>query len=294
MTLRFDVEGRDWPNRAASRFVAVGRIRWHVQVMGQGPALLLLHGTGAATHSWRDVAPLLAHDFTVIAPDLPGHGFTSGRPVGGLAMPAMAGAVGDLLDAMGEQPELVVGHSAGAAIAVRMALDGRVTPRAIVGLNPALLPFPGLAAKLFPTLAKLLFVNPFAPHMIAQIARGSGEVGRFLARSTGSTIDTAGLESYARLFRDSGHIGGAIAMMAEWDLDSFAARLPELRAPLLLIHGDRDAAIPAKAAIEAAARVPGALFETVTGAGHLAHEEQPEPIAARILGFARQRQEVAT
>ncbi|UUL83047.1 alpha/beta fold hydrolase BchO [Sphingomonas qomolangmaensis] len=292
MTLRFEVEGRDWPNRAASRFVAVGRIRWHVQVMGQGPALLLLHGTGAATHSWRDVAPLLANDFTVIAPDLPGHGFTSGRPIGGLAMPAMAGAVGDLLDAMGERPDIVVGHSAGAAIAVRMALDSRVAPQAIVGLNPALLPFPGLAAKLFPTLAKLLFVNPFAPHIFAQIARGSGEVGRFLARSTGSTIDAAGVEYYARLFRDPGHIGGAIAMMAEWDLDSFAARLPELGVPLLLIHGDRDAAIPAKAATDAAARVPGAAVEIVSGVGHLAHEERPADIAARILAFARQAEGV--
>ena len=82
------VEGRDWPNRDASRFVDVGRVKWHVQVMGSGPALLLLHGTGAATHSWRDLLPLLARDFTVIASDLPGHGFTEGRPAGGLAMPA--------------------------------------------------------------------------------------------------------------------------------------------------------------------------------------------------------------
>ena len=51
-------------------------LRWHVQMMGTGPQVLLLHGAGAATHSWRDVAPLLARDFTVIAPDLPGHGFT--------------------------------------------------------------------------------------------------------------------------------------------------------------------------------------------------------------------------
>ena len=41
---RWDVEGRDWPNRAASRFVDAGQLRWHVQVMGEGPVLLLLHG----------------------------------------------------------------------------------------------------------------------------------------------------------------------------------------------------------------------------------------------------------
>lgn len=55
--LAWDRDGRDWPNRAASRFVEVGGIHWHVQQLGQGPVLLLLHGTGAATHSWRDIAP---------------------------------------------------------------------------------------------------------------------------------------------------------------------------------------------------------------------------------------------
>lgn len=286
MTLSFDREGADWPNRAASRFVSVGRVRWHVQVMGRGPALLLLHGTGAATHSWRDLMPLLAERFTVVAPDVPGHGFTSGRPAGGLAMPAMAGAVAELLGALGCVPKVIVGHSAGAAIGIRMALDGTVAPAAIVGLNPALLPFPGIAAKLFPRLAKLLFVNPFAPHIFAQIARGPGEVGRFLARSTGSTIDAAGVDYYARLFRDAGHIGGTIAMMAEWDLDSFAARLGDLRVPLLLIHGDRDAAIPASSVDAAGARVGGATVRHLKGLGHLAHEERPAEVAELVMAFA--------
>ena len=80
---RWEREGRDWPNRTYSRFVQAARLRWHVQLMGDGPALLLLHGTGAATHSWRALAPLLAERFTVVAPDLPGHGFTQGRPAAG-------------------------------------------------------------------------------------------------------------------------------------------------------------------------------------------------------------------
>ena len=69
-------DGADWPNRQYSRFVEAAGMRWHVQVMGQGPALLLLHGTGAATHSWRDVMPKLAGHYTVVAIDLPGHAFT--------------------------------------------------------------------------------------------------------------------------------------------------------------------------------------------------------------------------
>lgn len=282
MTLSFDREGRDWPHREASRFVDVGRLRWHVQMMGEGPAVLLIHGTGAATHSWRGVMPLLARDHRVVACDLPGHGFTQGRPAGGLSMPAMTRALGDLLDTFGVRPTLVVGHSAGAAIGISLALEARAAPAAIVGIGPALTPFPGLAAHLFPTLAKLLFANPFAPHLFAQIARAPGEVERFLARSTGSRIDAEGVALYGRLFGDPGHCGAAIAMMADWNLEAFAARLPRLAVPLLLLHGERDSAIPANAVQAAAARVPGARMETLAGLGHLAHEEAPAVAVERI------------
>lgn len=288
-TPRWDVEGRDWPNRASSRFVDAGRLRWHVQVIGEGPTLLLLHGTGAATHSWRALAPLLATRFTVVAPDLPGHGFTSGRPVGGLAMPAMARAVGELMRALALEPGVIAGHSAGAAIAIRMALDGIAGPAAIVGLDAALLPFPGLGAKLFPTLARLLFVNPLAPHFFARLGRTRGETARFLLRSTGSRIDAAGIGFYERLFSTPGHCAGAITMMADWDLAALKRDLPRLRARLLLIHGVADAAIPLANAREAAALVGGAQVITLAGLGHLAHEERPENVAAIIRDFAGER-----
>ena len=90
--------------------------------------LLLLHGTGAATHSWRDLAPLLARDFTIVAPDLPGHGFTQAPESDRLSLPAMARAVAALLKQLALAPELIVGHSAGVAIALRMVLDKAVTP----------------------------------------------------------------------------------------------------------------------------------------------------------------------
>ncbi len=287
---RWDKEGLGWPNRAASRFVDAGRLRWHVQVMQHAdaavPVALLLHGTGAATHSWRDMMPLLAKDFTVVAPDLPGHGFTTGRPPGGLAMSAMAAAVSELMAAMTVVPALIVGHSAGAAIAVRMAIDAQSKPAAVIGLNAALMPFPGIAAKIFPTLARMLFVNPFAPHIFAGIARQSGEVGRFLARSTGSKIDAAGADFYGRLFATPGHCAGAITMMADWDLETLSRDLPKLSVPLLLIHGEGDAAIPLGSANEAAAQVAGASVATLPGLGHLAHEEDPHRVAAMIEAFA--------
>ena len=277
-------EGRDWPNRAASRFVDAGGVRWHVQIAGDGPPLLLLHGTGAATHSWRDLIPLLAKHFTVVAPDLPGHGFTASGPK---ALPAMAKAVAGLLGELDLKPDIIVGHSAGVAVGLRMVLDGMVESKAVVGLSPALLPFPGLAAKLFPTMAKLLFVNPFAPHIFAGIARGPGEVARFMLRSTGSKIDVAGIDGYAKLFAKPGHIAGTIAMMASWDLEPLKRDLPGLKVPLLLIHGDGDMAIPLAKAREAATLVPGARLEVLSGLGHLAHEEAPERVAEMITVFVK-------
>jgi len=285
---RWEVEGRNWPNRASSRFVDLGRLRWHVQIMGpdDAPVLLLLHGTGAATHSWRDCAPLLARQFRVVAPDLPGHGFTTGRPKGGLAMAAMARALGDLIAALALDPVVIVGHSAGAAIAVRMVIDGVAHPRAIVGLGAALLPIPGLAGVLFPSLARLLFVNPLAPHLFAQMARKPGETARFLARSTGSSIDAAGIAAYAALFATPGHCAGAVTMMADWDLPALRRDLARLDLPVLLVHGSADAAIPLAHARHATTIIAKARLEPLANLGHLAHEEKPDQVAAIIAQFA--------
>ena len=282
---RWEIDGRDWPNRAASRFIETERLRWHVQTMGEGPVLLLLHGTGAGTHSWRGLMPALAEHFSIIAPDLPGHAFTTGRPRDGLSLPAMAAAVTELLDTLDSRPAIIVGHSAGAAIAVQMNLAATVRAP-VVGFNPALLPFPGLAARLFPAMAKMLFVNPLAPRIFARVARGSGEVERFLIRSTGSRIDAAGVESYARLLGKSGHVAGAIGMMANWDLEALKRKLPDLETQILLVHGEADTAVPESAVRNAAAIIRGAEMHTLEGFGHLAHEEAPDRAAAIIRRFA--------
>jgi magnesium chelatase accessory protein len=278
-------DGRDWPNGEASRFVTVGGLKWHVQVMGQGPVALLLHGTGAATHSWRDLSPLLAERFTVVAPDLPGHGFTSAirkaSPTG------VATAVAALTTELGLPPALTIGHSAGAAIALTMADKNLARPQAVVSLGGALLPFPGLAGKLFPAMARGLFVNPFMPELFAMRARMPGQIPAFITKSTGSRIDARGLALYERLMRTSGHIGGALALMAHWDLEPLERALPGLDLPVLLAHGSKDATIPASTSRTVAARLPRAELKLLSGLGHLAHEEQPEPHAALIIDFAR-------
>ena len=279
------IDGRDWPNRAASRFVKHGGLNWHVQMDGSGPVVLLLHGTAAATHSWRGLFPLLAQHFTVVAPDLPGHGFTDAPVASAMTLPGMARAVGGLLAELDVAPDLVVGHSAGAAIAIRMTLDGIVRPRALVGINAALMPFPGIAAQIFPPLARLLALNPFMPHLVAWTANDRTRVRR-LIEGTGSRIDAAGLDCYARLFATRRHADAALRMMANWDLQRFARDLPALTCPLLLIVGTHDRAVPPGDADRIAKIARDTTIVRLPG-GHLLHEERPDPVVDAILQLSK-------
>lgn len=280
-------EGRDWPNRDASRFVRAGGLRWHVQVLGSGPALVLVHGTGAATHSWRDLAPRLAKHFTVVAPDLPGHGFSARPPAERTSLPGVAESLAALLDTLDVAPAVAVGHSAGAAILARMCLDGRIAPQLLVSLNGAFLPFDGWAAMLFLPLARLLAWNPLVPRLFAWRTADRAALERLL-RSTGSTIDDQGMALYGRLVRSPAHVAGALAMMANWDLEPLERELPRLQTPLVLVVGEEDRTVAPADAERVRARVPGARIERLAHLGHLAHEEKPQAVAALVTRLARE------
>jgi magnesium chelatase accessory protein len=283
--LIWDSDGRDWPHRAASRFVSAAGLNWHVQQMGSGPVMLLVHGTGASTHSWAGLMPLLAERFTVIAVDLPGHGFTHPLPSAQMSLPGIAAALSALLTEIGAEPAIAVGHSAGAAILARMTLDRRIAPRRLIALNGALMPFGGAAGHIFPAMAKLLFINPIAPKIFAWRAGDRAAVTRVIA-STGSSIPPENLALYQRLFRSRTHVAAALAMMANWNLSSLAKELPRLPCPMTLVVGSGDLAVPPDQAFELARTMPGAKVELLRGLGHLAHEEDPPRVAAAIVSTA--------
>jgi magnesium chelatase accessory protein len=250
--------------------------------MGQGPCLLLLHGTAAATHSWRDLAPLLAPHFTLIAPDLPGHGFTSSLPQARVSLAGFSEALRALLNKLQASPDLVLGHSAGAAIALRMALDGAITPRAIFSLNGALLPLGDEHAAFFTRAARLMVGLPFVSKLCAWRA-SKHEVAAKLLRDTGSDIGPRGVELYTRLFGYPGHIRAALTMMAQWELRPLLRDLPRLVPALFLLVGSRDRAVPPMQARRIQAIQPAARIITLEGLGHLAHEEAPERIVDALL-----------
>lgn len=284
--LRFDREGRDWPHREASRCVSAGGLKWHVQQFGSGPAVLLVHGTGASTHSWRGLAPLLARHLAVTAIDLPGHGFTEMPAFSGLSLPAMAQALTAVLRKLGLDPALVVGHSAGAAILARMCLDGDIVPRGLISVNGALLPLRGLPGQLFSPIAKMLAGSSFVPRLFARHAAEPNVVERLLA-DTGSSIDRDGVAQYRRLAENQSHVAAALGMMANWDLRSLARDLPRLKTPLVLVIGNNDRTIPPEDGLRVRDLVPQARVEYLRGTGHLTHEERPELVEAIVFQLAK-------
>lgn len=284
----FAHDGDSWPHATHSRLVDAAGLRWHVQAWprpaGAMQDVLLLHGTGASTHSWRDVAPRLAERLGVWSLDLPGHAFSAPAPDGLDSLPGMATGIRALLQALGAEPAWIVGHSAGAAIAVQMALDDPHGLHGIVSLNGALVPLQGPHFAFFSPLARLLALNPLVPRAVAwQGARGH-LVSRLLA-STGSVLDDTGQALYRRLVSDPGHVRGALAMMANWDLHALQARLGSLGVPLHLVTGSRDSTVPPTDAARVQARVRGTTWTSLPGLGHLAHEEKPAEVCRTILGL---------
>jgi len=283
--LSWNADGSGWPNRQASRFIEAAGYRWHVQVMGQGPVALLAHGTGAATHSWRALMPLLAKRFTVVAPDLPGHGFTETPRAHRISLVSMARDLAALCAKLDVKPQLAVGHSAGAAVLARMALDNMIAPKLIVSLNGAFLPFDGLAAFVLSPLAKALAFNPLMPWIFARRAKDPEAVHRLIV-NTGSAIDAEGERLYGRLVASPAHVAAAMQMMANWDLRPLVRDLPRLRCDLLLIAAANDRAVPPDVARRVRELAAKARLDVVPGYGHLMHEEAPQLTADMIVTAA--------
>ena len=287
--LDWDTEGQHWPLRHLSSFIETPRLRWHVQ-MAQHPnpcasSILLLHGTGASTHSWRHLLPLLSDNYTVIAIDFPGHGFTSmpqAKDVATLfSISGMAAGVAELMAHLQIKPNMVVGHSAGAAVACMLTLNGHLQPQRLVSLNGALLPLDGVAGQFFSPLAKVMTKAPFLPELFAwQAARPS--VLQKLLEGTGSKLDEEGSRLYKTLMSKPSHAQAALYMMAHWDLHTFWERLRTLEDPLSLIVGSQDWIVPPSVAYRVAETLSHLRTQDIVllpNLGHLAHEEQAEWVA---------------
>jgi magnesium chelatase accessory protein len=269
-----------WPHAEASRFVKAGGLNWHVQIMGEGSPVLLIHGTGASTHSWRDVMPILAKSHRVIAIDLPGHGFTSPAPPRGQSLPGMSEGVATLLAVLDIKLETVAGHSAGAAILAHMCAKRQIAPQKLISFNGAFYPVTGFAGALFSPVAKLIAAAPFMPRVFAGMADAKS-VGRLL-NDTGSKLTPEGIALYQQLFQNPSHIAATLGMMAQWDLSGMEADLAHIQAACFFVAAQNDRTIAPDVARRAAHAARHGTIVTIEKYGHLMHEEHPE-LAADII-----------
>lgn len=278
--MRWPQDAAGWPLTEHSRLVLHRPHRWHVQEAGTGPTVLLIHGAGGATQSWRGLLPILAQTHHVVAVDLPGQGFTQLGARQRCGVDHMAADLLALMRHEGWQPAALIGHSAGAAIALRMVELG-ATPAHVIGINAALGNFKGVAGWLFPMMAKALALAPMTARLFTTTI--TDQSVRNLIRGTGSRLDDTGISLYRRLASDRGHVDATLAMMSQWRLDGLLQRLPQIAVPVTFIVGLDDKAVPPQTSRDAARAIPDARVIEMPGLGHLAHEEDAAGVAAHVL-----------
>lgn len=245
----------------------------------------MVHGIGAATHTWHELAPKLASRFTIIAPDLPGHGFTTAPRTDHLSLDGIAIALAALLEELRASPVVGVGHGAGAAILMRLALSEDSSLRALVGINATLTP---PQSQLWTLLAPAARVGVRSPRM-AELGRelASGTLDSTLMSTTGSTLSASQAALYGVFLRSRRHMGAVMTVFEHWDAPRLQRDLDRLMIPVTLIVGLNDSWVPPHDADRIAMRLVDARTVEVRDAGHFAHEDAPEQVANIVVESAR-------
>ena len=256
---------------------------------GSGPALLLLHGITNSSQTWEGVAPWLVDRFTLIAPDLLGHG-ESATPRGDYSLGAHASGARDVLTALGIERATVVGHSLGGGIAMQVAyqVPERCERLVLVSsgglgrdvhmlLRAASLPGADFVLPAL-TSAGLLGVGRGVGGLLRLLRMAPGEDVEVLARGFASLDSAGSRQAFLHTVRAVIEPGGQ--RVSAQDRLSLAALLPTL-----IVWGERDSIIPAAHGAAAHEAMPGSRFEFFPGAGHMPHDADPERFAALLTEF---------
>jgi pimeloyl-ACP methyl ester carboxylesterase len=256
---------------------------------GSGPVLLLLHGITNSSATWEGVAPSLCEQFTVIAPDLLGHG-ESATPRGDYSLGAHAAGVRDLLGALGIDRVTVVGHSLGGGIAMQfvyqfperserlvLVSSGGLGREVHLLLRAATLPG---AEYVLPALtsAGLLDAGRRAGELLRRLRLAPAGDLAILARGFASLDNTGSRQAFLHTVRAVIEPSGQ--RVSAQDRLHLAALLPSL-----IVWGENDSIIPVEHGVAAHEAMPGSRFEVFPGAGHMPHDADPERFAALLTEF---------
>lgn len=278
----------DWPNRQISRSVQVAGLTWHVQISGKGPLILLLHGTGSSTHSWAELTPLLNQEAQILNVDLPGHAFTQGASVESLKLEEIASNLIALIEELKlPWPTMVVGHSAGAPLALAFAVQAKIKPRVIIGFNPSLIPPPPSYTQFFGPMLGPVTKSATLASILAKIAPLSGMTDRLLD-STNTNLPETNRNYYRRLFTSPEHVRGAMNFMASANINQVLSASSSLPSKLIWVIGESDQWVP-ELGLQKIIRqyFPKSTVMHWQG-GHIMHEVETAKSADLILSELRQ------
>lgn len=269
---------------SAEQMVLSGELNWHVRTVGKGPLCLLIHGTGASVHTWDNLVPLLAPHFTLVMMDLPGHAKTKTPLHVSLTLPAMAQALFRFVTQEKLHADLMIGHSAGAAIMLECCLQHPECAQRLISINGAVIPLQGLAGYLFSPLARVSANSRWMANFFAFRAGNDRNIKKLLD-STGSSVDATSFRHYAELFSDTNHVSGVLRMMANWRLETLNARLNQVQHPVQLIAASDDKTIPLRDTYKLQQLLPAdkVSVHVLQAGGHLLHEQDPASVARIIL-----------
>jgi pimeloyl-ACP methyl ester carboxylesterase len=256
---------------------------------GSGPVIVLVHGITSTSATWANVLPYLAERFTVIAPDLLGHG-ESAKPRGDYSLGAYASGIRDLLLALGHERATFVGHSLGGGIAMQLAYQFPEHCERLVLVDSG-----GLGRDITALLraASLPGSELVLPLLVNEQVLGAGRmVGRLLGR-VGLRVHTdlgEVLRGHASL--SDGEARAAFLHTLRTIVDPWGQRVDASdrlylaqAIPFLILWGERDPIIPVEHARAAHRLVPGSRLELFAGAGHFPHLDDPLRFVALLIDF---------
>ncbi len=276
-----------------SRFIVVDGLQVHYKIAGQDePTLILLHGFAASTFSWREVMEPLATSATVVAFDRPAFGLTE-RPLPGewsgenpYSRQYQADLTVGLMDALGIEQAVLVGHSAGGTVSTLTGLRDPQRVRALVLVDAAIYAGGGSPSWLLPVLR-----TPQMRHLGPLIARPIREWGEDFARSAWhdpSRITAQIWAGYTKPLQAENWDRALWELTAAGDSLSLSAHLDQITMPVLVITGDDDRIVPTEQSIRLAEELPNAKLVVIPNCGHVPHEECPGPFQEAVTRFVEE------